>query len=104
MPASPGETRSRLVRDRHGRPLGRVHGPRLDPDDHGAVTVALSPEAADALRLDEAAVTVEEALVASIRRDELTLDATLDELADMLEHASPPDRVARKRDRAAADA
>lgn len=102
MSASP-EMLSRSVRDRHGRPLGRVEGPRLDPDDHGAVTVSLSRQAADVLGAGTPTITVEEALVASIRRDELTLDATLDELADLLEHASAPDRVARKRDRAAAE-
>lgn len=90
----------RQVRDCRGALVGTAPAPPRTPTEGPRpLTVRLEPEAARRLGLEATTVVLEEEVVAAIRRDEVRLDVSLDELSDALVPWRADEGAARKRGR-----
>lgn len=90
MDGVPTELREKLVLDWNNFAIGRIHEARLDPKTKTvrSLVISLSPEAQTRVKSPQLTIPVD--YVFGIRRGEVTLDRSFDEISRLESPASLP--------------
>lgn len=92
MDKTPRVFPARTVRDSHGATIGHSGGFRPDPlTGNVGLDIQLTRSARDRMRIKEPSIWVDDEHVLAIRRDEVVIDWSLEELSTLVQaHGKPP--------------